>query len=160
MVFFSVGRKKGCGGGRRTAGRLRALQRARERGCRAVKGSRGEGRTGRVPVDGEYNTSSPTRRFTTKKRGPRRIYWLESGEFMRRIALAGGFTRDEKPKFLSFSDDLASYARPSFDSRYPRCFAVPRTDPPRNWRFLSRLLGDTWLNSLPDEAAKEVAPSG
>lgn len=126
-------------------------------GCERISRRRAKGR---VPVDGEYNTGSPTRRFTTKKRGPRRIYWLESGEFMRRIALAGGFTRDEKPKFLSFSDDLASYARPSFDSRYPRCFAVPRTDPPRNWRFLSRLLGDTWLNSLPDKAAKEVAPSG
>lgn len=54
----------------------------------------------------EYNASNAgttSRHLTTTKKDPCTIYWLKSREFMRRFALAGGSTRDEKPKFLSNS---------------------------------------------------------
>lgn len=52
--------------------------------------------------ESEYNASdAASRRLTTAKKNSRTIYWLKSREFMRRFALAGASTRDEKPKFLS-----------------------------------------------------------
>lgn len=67
----------------------------------------GEGRDRRSSGGGpEYNASdagSTSRRLTTTKKDPCTIYWLKNREFMRRFALAGGSTRDEKPKFLSNS---------------------------------------------------------
>lgn len=66
----------------------------------------------------EYNAGdagSASRHLTTKKKDPHAIYWPESREFMRRFALAGGSTRDEKPKFLS-NPHLPSMLLPYFTS--------------------------------------------
>ena len=73
-----------------------------------------------------YEAGSPTQqRFTTKKRARAKIYWPASGEFMRRFALAGGFTRDEKPKFSLFlpttfrSADVPRFFPPLDSSHVP-----------------------------------------
>lgn len=68
-------------------------------------GGRGTTKKEGVPAESRNITAggagAASRRLTAKKKDPRAIYWSVSREFMRRFALAGGFTRNEKPKFLS-----------------------------------------------------------
>lgn len=64
-------------------------------------------------MDGEYNAGLADATFYNREEGStqdlltlgekERDRERGGGEFMRRFALAGGFTRDEKPKFLSLS---------------------------------------------------------
>lgn len=69
-----------------------------------VGAARGKNRSsGGGPEYNASNAGTTSRHLTTTKKDPRTIYWLKSREFMRRFALAGGSTRDEKPKFLSNS---------------------------------------------------------
>lgn len=78
-----------------------------------------------------YNAGSASRCLATKKKDSRAIYWPESREFMRRFALAGGSTHDEKPKFLS--NPLYS-SRCSFPASISLCFYTRLGWFARNWR--------------------------